>query len=88
MKVILLGSLLAGLILFTGALYFEAYHCFSAQGFEATILSWGACGVFGSIGLMIVHSLLPFPAEFLAIANGIVYRPGEKAKDHHVVDRT
>ena len=27
------------------------------------------------MGLMIIHSFVPFPAEFLAIANGMVYGP-------------
>ena len=75
MKVTLLGLLLLGLTLLTGALYFGVNHGFSARGFEATIQSWGAWGVFGSIGLMIVHSFVPFPAEFLAMANGMVYGP-------------
>lgn len=41
----------------------------------ALIRSWGAWGALGSIGLMVAHSFLPFPAEVVAIANGIVYGP-------------
>lgn len=37
------------------------------------IRGWGMWGVAGSIGLMIAHSFLPFPAEIIACANGIVY---------------
>ena len=74
-KATLLGLLLLGLVLLTGALYFGAYRGFSAGGFEETIQSWGTWGVFGSIGLMIIHSFVPFPAEFLAMANGMVYGP-------------
>ncbi|MEO8838157.1 MAG: TVP38/TMEM64 family protein, partial [Herbaspirillum sp.] len=37
--------------------------------------SWGAWGVLGSISLMAVHSFLPFPAEVIALANGMVYGP-------------
>ena len=48
---------------------------FSARAFQDLILSWGGWGVLGSIVLMIVHSFLPFPAEFLAIANGVVWGP-------------
>jgi len=33
----------------------------------------GPWGVAVSIGLMIVHSFVPFPAEFITIANGMVY---------------
>lgn len=45
---------------------------------DATVLvirSWGAWGVLGSISLMAVHSFLPFPAEVIALANGMVYGP-------------
>jgi uncharacterized membrane protein YdjX (TVP38/TMEM64 family) len=39
------------------------------------IRSLGAWGVLLSIALMTVHSFLPFPAEVIAIANGIIYGP-------------
>ncbi len=39
------------------------------------IRSLGAWGPLGSIGLMIMHSFVPFPAEFLTIANGMVFGP-------------
>ncbi|MBU0481141.1 MAG: TVP38/TMEM64 family protein [Proteobacteria bacterium] len=39
------------------------------------IRSLGAWGALGSIGLMIVHSFIPYPAEFLTIANGMVFGP-------------
>jgi uncharacterized membrane protein YdjX (TVP38/TMEM64 family) len=42
---------------------------------EALIRSWGAWGVAGSIGLMVAHSFLPFPAEIIALANGMLYGP-------------
>jgi len=38
-----------------------------------TIRSWGRWGVAASIGLMIAHSFVPFPAEVVALANGMVY---------------
>lgn len=41
----------------------------------ASIRSWGQWGVLGSIGLMVLHSFIPFPAEILACANGMVYGP-------------
>lgn len=44
----------------------------SVEEVEQRIRSWGAWGVAGSIGLMIVHSCLPFPAEVIALANGMV----------------
>lgn len=47
----------------------------TVEGTAALIRSWGAWGVIGSIGLMVAHSFLPFPAEIVAIANGMVYGP-------------
>jgi uncharacterized membrane protein YdjX (TVP38/TMEM64 family) len=47
----------------------------SVQQLEDLIRSWGMWGVFGSICLMMVHSFVPFPAEFVAIANGMAYGP-------------
>lgn len=47
----------------------------TVEGTVALIHSWGAWGVMGSIGLMVAHSFLPFPAEIVAIANGMVYGP-------------
>ena len=45
----------------------------SIEEFVATIRSWGMWGVLVSIGLMVAHSFVPFPAELLACANGIIY---------------
>jgi uncharacterized membrane protein YdjX (TVP38/TMEM64 family) len=47
----------------------------SVQTIEDTILAWGSWGVLASIGLMVLHSFVPFPAEFVAFANGMVYGP-------------
>lgn len=45
----------------------------SIEEFEHLIESWGVWGVCAAIGLMVIHSFIPFPAEFVAIANGMVY---------------
>lgn len=47
----------------------------TVQSVKAKIASLGVWGVFASIGLMVVHSFLPFPAEVVAIANGMFYGP-------------
>jgi uncharacterized membrane protein YdjX (TVP38/TMEM64 family) len=47
----------------------------SLADIEATIQSWGYWGVAGSIGLMVLHSFVPFPAEMVAFANGMMYGP-------------
>jgi uncharacterized membrane protein YdjX (TVP38/TMEM64 family) len=39
------------------------------------IQSFGPWGVGVAIGLMVLHSFVPFPAEFVAIANGMIYGP-------------
>ncbi len=43
------------------------------DGFRQLILSWGMWAVAGSVLLMVVHSFVPFPAEFVAIANGMCF---------------
>jgi uncharacterized membrane protein YdjX (TVP38/TMEM64 family) len=63
------------IVLVLAALSFGWSPGFSVQEIEDTIVSWGAWGVAASMGLMVLHSFLPFPAEFLAIANGMVYGP-------------
>lgn len=47
----------------------------SVKAFEDVILSWGHWGVLASIGLMVIHSFVPFPAELVALANGMLYGP-------------
>ena len=38
-----------------------------------SIRAFGNWGVAVSIGLMVVHSFIPFPAEVVALANGLIY---------------
>ncbi|SMF23168.1 TVP38/TMEM64 family protein [Pseudogulbenkiania subflava] len=47
----------------------------TAQGIVRWVRSLGAWGVVGSLLLMVAHSFLPFPAEMVALANGMVYGP-------------
>ena len=47
----------------------------SASAVEELIASWGVWAVAGSIGLMVLHSFVPFPAELVAIANGMLFGP-------------
>jgi uncharacterized membrane protein YdjX (TVP38/TMEM64 family) len=47
----------------------------SVSGVERLIKSWGMWGVLGSIMLMVLHSFVPFPAELVAVANGMLYGP-------------
>lgn len=45
----------------------------SAEAVAEQIRSWGAFAVVGSLLLMVAHSFVPFPAEFVAIANGMLF---------------
>jgi uncharacterized membrane protein YdjX (TVP38/TMEM64 family) len=45
----------------------------SVENITAFIRSTGPWGVGTSIGLLVIHSFVPFPAELVAIANGMVY---------------
>ncbi len=45
----------------------------SVDNITAFIRSTGPWGVGTSIGLMVIHSFVPFPAELVAIANGMIY---------------
>lgn len=47
----------------------------SADSVAKLIRSWGAWGVAATVFLMVAHSFIPFPAEFVAIAAGMVYGP-------------
>jgi uncharacterized membrane protein YdjX (TVP38/TMEM64 family) len=62
-------------VLFLAALSLGWDPGISVQDIEDRILSWGSWGIAGSIGLMVLHSFVPFPAEFLALANGMLYGP-------------
>jgi uncharacterized membrane protein YdjX (TVP38/TMEM64 family) len=44
-------------------------------GIEAAIQSWGNWAVAASIALMVAHSLIPFPAELVTFANGMLFGP-------------
>jgi uncharacterized membrane protein YdjX (TVP38/TMEM64 family) len=45
----------------------------SVDQIAQTIHSWGSWAVACSILLMVAHSFVPLPAEFIAIANGMVF---------------
>ena len=47
----------------------------SVEAVEREILAWGIWGVAASILLMVLHSFVPFPAEVVAMANGMLYGP-------------
>jgi uncharacterized membrane protein YdjX (TVP38/TMEM64 family) len=48
---------------------------FSVPGIVDFVKSWGYWGVLAAIGMMILHSFIPFPAEIVAIANGMIFGP-------------
>lgn len=69
---VLLGGM-AAFFLVGGDLSPIAAIGLSAEQIAETIRSWGAWAMIGSILLMVGHSLVPLPSEFIAIANGIVF---------------
>lgn len=70
---------LAALVLVAGAvavgLWFDWGDGLTVRAVERTIRAWGMWGVVAALGLMVVHSFVPFPAELVAFANGLVYGP-------------
>jgi uncharacterized membrane protein YdjX (TVP38/TMEM64 family) len=58
------------------AYYFGLDEAIRVENIEAEIQSWGSLGVVASIVLMVMHSFVPFPAEFIAIANGMLFGLG------------
>ena len=47
----------------------------SAESVAEYVRAFGIWGMAAIVGLMILHSFVPFPAEFVAIAAGICYGP-------------
>src|ERR671919_2511923 len=47
----------------------------SVEGIERIAQAWGAWAPAASIALMILHSFVPFPAELIAVANGMLFGP-------------
>lgn len=60
-------------ILWPGAMPFGL--TFSVAEAERLITSFGPWAAVASIALMILHSFVPFPAEVLAVANGMLFGP-------------
>lgn len=54
---------------------FSSFETASPESFKRLVISWGKWCVLAPILLMILHSFVPFPAEFVAIANGMCYGP-------------
>lgn len=46
---------------------------FSTSSLEALVKRWGVWGPLVSMLLMVVHAFVPFPAEAIAIANGMLF---------------
>lgn len=46
-----------------------------SQDVESVVRGWGRWGWVASIGLMVLHSFLPLPAEIIALANGMLFGP-------------
>ena len=76
---------LAAAVLLLGALMFVLWRLTAGEGLGLTALderdverfvrSWGAWSAAASVGLMVLHSFLPLPAEIVTIANGMLFGP-------------
>ena len=69
----LAAVLLLAAVVVLGAFFLDLDEAGWIQRIEDEIRAWGPFGVVASIGLMVVHSFVPFPAEFVAIANGMLF---------------
>jgi uncharacterized membrane protein YdjX (TVP38/TMEM64 family) len=67
-------ALLCGLV--EGAAWCHWWPHLSLSRIQELVRSAGGWGVAASIGLMVLHSFVPFPAEFITITNGMVYGIG------------
>ena len=72
---ILLGLLLIELVMQKNAGALTGWPHLSLDEILQMVRASGQWGVLVSLGLMIIHSFIPFPAEFVAIANGMIYGP-------------
>ena len=77
--VFIMAGLIAGSVVISNLLEGDDWQSLWAQvstaDLEEFILSSGPWGVGVAVGLMVLHSFIPFPAEFVAVANGMVYGP-------------
>ena len=69
----LAAVLLLAAVVVLGAFFLDLDEAGWIQRIEDEIRAWGPFGVVASIGLMVVHSFVPFPAEFVAVANGMLF---------------
>ncbi len=75
----LIAAIVLGFLLVEGlteeSFWYEWWPHLSMQKIVSLIRSSGPWGVVASISVMVAHSFVPFPAELVAIANGMVYGP-------------
>jgi uncharacterized membrane protein YdjX (TVP38/TMEM64 family) len=66
-------KLLQGKLCGTG--WCQWWPSLSKEGIVQIIRDSGPWGVLVSMGLMVLHSFVPFPSELLTMANGMIYGP-------------
>lgn len=71
------AALVIGLLgwLFSGAIgtAWQWFWSVDVASLRAAIQNLGPWAPLASVGLMVIHAFVPFPLEFLAIANGLVF---------------
>jgi len=81
LSVSITAAVIAAFLLFSTALLCGlTERCFgwprlSVENTVAYVQSMGYWGAGVSIGIMVLHSFLPFPAELVAVSNGMVFGP-------------
>ena len=80
LRIAVLGACLAFIVLVALGGGYVLAQDLTVSDIEDTVRSWGMWGIAASIGLMIVHSFIPFPAEFVASPTGWLADPcGERS---------
>lgn len=69
----ILGLCLIAVVIWRDEIWAFVSMIDSTDEIAALVRGFGNFGMAVSVGLMVAHSFLPFPAELLACANGIVY---------------
>lgn len=71
--VFLVLALISGFVLWRMSGHWTVGFHATPAGLEALVRRWGAWGPLASMMLMVLHSFLPFPAEAVAFANGMLF---------------
>ncbi len=76
---------MTALVLVAAAAFYAGWRFMAARGLDLTALTpadvarfvrgFGVWGPVGAMGLMVLHSFVPLPAEVIALGNGMIFGP-------------